>query len=461
MNKFKTDWLASEPVFYNQLTKKISHNINDVIDFKNIEFHPEGLSNFLDFGYSVFGQTSLKHVKFLRHSSEIFIKNGKLNIIEHPDPVDEWFRKHPKYSDEDEVLDLIKKKIQLWESKTTGPIIIPTSGGFDSRLLNFFVKDKSRIRAFTYGISPKQPESYEVVYAKALCQKFDIKWNQIELGDQHRYFAVWDRLFGISTHAHGMYHIEFYHKILDQFPDLSGCNFLSGIIGDGWAGGIEFKSIDSANLSDLGYTHGLHADSSFSKFITSREILNSFFRNNQINHKNLQIVNVLRIKMILLSYLLKLPSHFGFKVWSPYLDMDIALGMLNLPPERRKNRQWQVDFFKRKGIYFEDKIAAPNKLNNLNHQALRKIPIEPLNTEYLLDIIDPEYIRDINKKLKEPTLLNRMIPAIFNLPLHPWLISKIMGGFKKVGIKDNILKSYYAYLTLKPIENVIKKSKHK
>ncbi|MDD3608051.1 MAG: hypothetical protein PHQ20_04680, partial [Candidatus Moranbacteria bacterium] len=94
---FKTDWLASRPVFYNEKTLKISYNINDVIDYKNLEFHSEGFNNFLDFGYSVFGQTPIKNVKFLRHSSEIFVKNGKLKIAKHPDPVIKWFEKHAKH----------------------------------------------------------------------------------------------------------------------------------------------------------------------------------------------------------------------------------------------------------------------------------------------------------------------------------------------------------------------------
>jgi hypothetical protein len=50
---FETDWLASQPVFYNERTGKASHNINDVIDYTNLEFDREGFNNYVDFGYSV------------------------------------------------------------------------------------------------------------------------------------------------------------------------------------------------------------------------------------------------------------------------------------------------------------------------------------------------------------------------------------------------------------------------
>ena len=62
----ETDWLASTPIFYNQKTGSVSANIHDVMPSAGeFSFHPEGLYNYLDFGYSVFGQTPLADVQFL------------------------------------------------------------------------------------------------------------------------------------------------------------------------------------------------------------------------------------------------------------------------------------------------------------------------------------------------------------------------------------------------------------
>ncbi|HEU4859385.1 MAG TPA: hypothetical protein VFT15_06105, partial [Chitinophagaceae bacterium] len=55
--EYVTDWLASNTIFYNEKTRHVSHNINNVIDFRNLEFDAEGLNNYLDFGYCVFEQT--------------------------------------------------------------------------------------------------------------------------------------------------------------------------------------------------------------------------------------------------------------------------------------------------------------------------------------------------------------------------------------------------------------------
>ncbi len=442
---YQTDWLASKPVFYNQEIGKISYNINDVIDYDEIEFHPEGLNNYLDFGYSVFGQTPLTNVKFLRHSSEIFKENGKLIIIEHPDPVEKWFSEHQSFTDENELLDLIKYKIQKWEDENDGLIVIPSSGGFDSRLLNYFIKDKSRIRAYTYGTSPDQKNSYEVVYAKKYCDILGIQWKQIPLGYYHQYINTWLDLYGLSVHAHGMYHLEFYNKILKH---QEASMFLSGIIGDGWSGGIENILInDISEFNRIGYTHGMNADASKSKLDGFSNLKKCFYQNNNINDPRLQIVHTLRLKMILLSYLRVLPEHLRFSFYSPFLDIDIALGMLNLPPDRRKNRRWQIDFFKKSGIYVEDMKLKASKKNALNFQATQRIPLKPLNVSLLSEIIEPDYVQWINNKIE--------INFIDSFANHFTTTKYLKGGLKLLGLDNSWLKAYSAYLTLLPLEQLL------
>ncbi|MDR0711935.1 MAG: hypothetical protein LBF67_06295 [Prevotellaceae bacterium] len=79
-NVASSDWLASNPVFYNEKTMRVSENINDVIDFPNMEFDTEGLSAYLDFGYSVFGSTPLKNVKFLLPNESLQMADNKLIV---------------------------------------------------------------------------------------------------------------------------------------------------------------------------------------------------------------------------------------------------------------------------------------------------------------------------------------------------------------------------------------------
>src|SRR5262249_49239140 len=149
----------------------------------------------------------IKGVKYLRHSSRLAITNGKIQVQYEDDPIEKLVA---GITQEEEVLHLLRSTIQQWEHSFEGNIIIPTSGGYDSRLLNEMIQDKARIRSYTYGISNVQSESYEVVYAKKIAEILGTGFKQIQLGNFHNYLEEWDALFGISTHAHGMYQMEFY-----------------------------------------------------------------------------------------------------------------------------------------------------------------------------------------------------------------------------------------------------------
>ncbi len=458
---YQTDWLATIPIFYNVKTHKVSKNINNVIDFRNLEFHPEGLSNYLEFGYSVFGQSPVKNVKILQHSSKLTVKNRKLIISKLPDIFDKY---RYKISDENEVIEMIEERIHNWENKVKGDIIIPTSGGYDSRLLNMMIKDKSRINSFTYGISENQSNSIEVVYAKELSKKLRTNWQQIKIGDFHKNFDKWDVMYGPSTHAHGMYHIEFYEKIKKKIG--GGQPLLSGIIGDAWAGNVTTKPINSiSDLSEIGYSHGINADKNQMTMKSGSDIKSQYFYENKQNFKNKHwvLVEAMRTKMILLSFLMSIPSSLGFKPWSPFLEPDIAFGMMNLPRDRRINRIWQKDYFALNGTDFESMGLNFSKNNTLNFQAIDNFKLEPLRVEFLKEIIKETYIEWINRNISKPSFLlktQRAYYGMFGNPIFDF-ISKPFGltdDYNIASEKINEAQSaYYAYLTLKPLEKLIKK----
>jgi hypothetical protein len=449
---YKTDWLASCPIFYNEKTKTVNNNINDVIDFSNFEFDPEGFNNYLDFGYSILEQTPVRYVKFLRHSSCLTVhENGKLEVRHLEDPVEEWIG---KTSHENDVLQLLHTLVRDWEKSVSGEIIIPTSGGYDSRLLNCLVENKSRIRSFTYGISEEQAESFEVVYAKKLSEVLGTKWEQIYLGDFHSYFDEWDRLFGISTHAHGMYHMEFYKKIL---PKTCGKNLLIGIMGDAFAGNVSFSELTSPqDIITLGYSHGLNATSKMSELDKKKDLIEKYFESNKTKLKMpiYRIVESMRLKIILLSYLLSVPEYFGFKPWSPYLSPEVALSMLTLPAKRRENRLWQKEFFKKSGVDFESMGYRASYQNNLDHQAMRRIQVKPLDVKLLREVIKPKYVEWINYHVGRQCVFGDWFCNRFNKTIYSRIYNRIC---KLFNVKEQRLSAYCAYLTLRPVQNLLEK----
>ncbi len=451
---YETDWLASKPVFYNELTGRVGYNINDVIDINNLEFHHEGFNNYLDFGYSVFGQTPIEHVKFLRHSSRLSVdEQGRLSIEYLDDPVEQWLDYRLS---EDNVIDLIKERVQQWEQSVEGEIIIPTSGGYDSRLLNWCIENKSRIRSFTYGVSDIQAESSEVVYARRLSEILETRWEQIPLGDYHIYLNEWDKIFGVSTHAHGMYHFEFYQKIL---PKVEGENpFLSGIIGDAWAGSVNIPLLENINdVQRLGYTHGLHVNSIQSNFSVGSTLLSTYWEAHRcrFDDTRFRVIEAMRFKIILLSYLRSVPSQFGFLWWSPFLDVDLCMAMLNLPPNRRRNRLWQKEFFQKSGLDLESMNLQVTHQNTLDLQALHRIPLKPLDMNILREVVRPDYVDWINQNIiscqsnQKEKILGRLLR-----------IRKVGGALRKLGFADGKGKNreaYNAYCVLLPIENLLRK----
>ena len=446
---FETDWLASNPVFYNLKNNLASKKIYDVLpkDF-NLKFHPEGLSNYLDFGYSVFGQTPVQNIHFLPPSSRLFrTDDGKLIVEQMIDPMNKWI----DYTlSEVDIIDLIKERVQNWE-KNLPPnqkIILPLSGGFDSRLLLWCLKDKSRIQAYTYGLSTKQDESTEIVHAKQLAKHFKLNWQQIFLGNFHQYFNDWDNEFGFSVHAHGMYHFEFYNKIRENLRGEHA--FLSGIFGDVWAGSVlPVKINNEKDLINLSFSHGLSANSKFLKLSDQDQIKKFFFIDNKekLNDYRYQVATTIRFKIILISYLMRVPSLFNFKSWTPYLDIDIAMAMLNLPQKRRVNRQWQIDFFKKIGLDLENQNLKGNHTNNLDFQVMKKHKVPPLNVELLSQLFEKKYIEWINK--------NVFVTPFREFRSYLLGVPKIGGLFRRLGVKNTTLESYHAYICLKPIEKIL------
>ena len=444
----ENDWLGSIPVFYNEKEHIVSTLPNLCLKDKNV--NEEGLSYFCEFGYSVFEKTIFEDVKFMRYYSKLIISSNNIEIEYKNDSVlDKAFLEYS--STEEEVIDSMQEYISNIESKIDGEIVLPTSGGYDSRILNYFIKDKSRIRAFTYGISSDQSKSFEVVYAKQISKIYGIKWEQIELKEFHKYIDEWFNIYGFSTHLHGMYHIEFYKNITKKY-DFSNSSFLSGVFGDIWAGSIEYKEIrGEQDVINLGYTHGMSLDLKYLKINSNNKEKKKFFTNikGYIHDDRIKAVFTIRMKIILISYLTQIPEYFGMPVWTPFLNFDIVKKTLNLPDSRRRNRIWQKDFFRKVGLNFEDMNLKCVKSNKLDYEIAKKADFEPIDIESLKQYIDEKGMIEINKILSNTSLFEKVKNQLLYVP-------KVGGLLRRLGFKNEFLKALYEYYVIKAIEKGLK-----
>ncbi len=457
---WRTDWLGTNPLFYNEQTLRTGQRIQDVMDpCAPVELDAEGSKLFLDFGYCVFGLTPFRHVRFVPPCSELRLVNDHFETHELPDPADVLFVETTA-TNETEVTELIRDNVKKWEASISGQIILPLSGGFDSRFLALCVHDRSRIRAFTYGVSSNQQESREVVAASAVAHMMGIQWERIPLHNVHRHMNSWYNVFDCSTHAHGMYQMEFYEQIKKRLAPQSGLSVLSGIIGDVWAGTWDISPI--ANVSDLallGKTHGMHADSANSVFDGTQEVSQEWFslRHEKLCHPLYRIVTAVRCKMMLLRYLLKVPEIFDFKPYSPFLNPEIGLAMLRLQSDRRKDRLWQRSFFRGASLDIESLKLKGDYEISLNQLAVQEFPLCRLSESCLSKIVVANYVSWINRRACNAVyrkLCEVMLDFRNGLLRIPYLNALLFRfGFRELQSKFNM--AYFAYLTLWPVQKII------
>ena len=154
----------------------------------------------------------------------------------------------------------------------------------------------------------------------------------------------------------------------------------------------------------------------------------------------------MRFKTTLLSYLLEVPKWFKLDAWSPFLDIDIAMAMLNLPSHRRKNRQWQTDFFSKVGLSCKNIEQKQQHSNSLDYQGLRAIPVPPLCSNWDESIFNSNYIFWINKNICTSRFTDART-ALLDTP-------KLGGALRRMGLRNLSLDAYYKYLCLKPLNGL-------
>ena len=450
---FESDWVASSPYFYNSRTGKASLCINDVIDCGNLEIDHQGLRDYMDFGYCVFGHTPVRDVRILPHSSRLVrLEDGTLQVEAMEDRAVVALDR--TVLSEDEIWERLRDSVRGWEASVDGEIVIPTSGGYDSRILNWMVGDKRRIRSFTYGITSPQSASSEVVYAQELSRLLGTSWRRIELGGYHNHLQDWYALYGVSTHAHGMYHFEFFDAIKALLPCRpQTIPMLSGHFGDDWAGRFAPLVSSPEELPLLGLTHGMNADSSQCRVREVSAARSAYWESHReiLEEPRLRVIEVLRHKQVLLSYLFRVPEKLGYAPWCPFLDLELAAAMLNLPPNRRKDRAWQRDFFRKNGIMVEEHCRPELLPNTLNMQALDKVPLEPLDREVLSEVVSPDYVDWINRYTPR-TALNAFQEALLSVRG----LGRMWRVFTGRIPRSNRLRAYLAYLVLYPIERLLR-----
>ena len=405
---WSTDWLNTQPIFFNTKTFKVSHRCLDVIDWQTLSFHPEGLYNYLKYGYCIFGQTQFENIKFLNANETLTLQthdNGtKAFIITKQE--DPCLTALNRPSTVEEVLAKLQTHSRTFEQSASKEkrFLLPLSGGYDSRMLACLIEDKSRIDAFTFGITSPGTPCSEVTSAKEVAKRLNINWEEIPLLQftNHTYINKDLSLFAPIIPIHAAYHFEFYEKIR-QAHDKNYI-VLSGTVGDWWGGEkVALGKIESPHdFKNLFFSHSICCPEEFILKKPETPLSQQVFEKekNHLQNPLYRRIFMGRSRIALASYIFRVAESY-FETYTPYYDFDIAMTMLNLPSEKAKNRQWLADFYKEKGL----DVSHLNRYtpNDLDLRAIRaSMTITDLiNVDLAAEFYSPKRVEWINKTLLE------------------------------------------------------------
>jgi hypothetical protein len=445
------NWCGSSPIFFEKLNRRIIGP--QLLPPSNFNFDWTGLELFLQSGYCLFGLTPFEGYSYLQANEVMIdgvIASSNVKYLEN-------LADQPSASPH-LAIEAIGRWVRDLEKSTSEKIIIPLSGGMDSRLLISFIQDKSRIEAFTYGQSLTQNKSNEVVTAMALSKKLNFKWQHIELGGYSSYTSEWIKKWGSSTHAHGMYQMQFYEKISKLVP--SGSIVLSGIIGDLLAGSLPPRKFSCPDdLRGLTLTRDMNAYQIITKLERSNhlnqaaEILAFEFEKYEhlLTEKRATDLLTIQNKNMLLRYLVQVPTWYGFKSESPFLNEEIGIKILCIEEKERSDRKWQREYLQEIGIG-DHNLGKRGLFSNV-------LNFSEINNGF----VNPSDLRDVSRLISIETK-NEMICNIeklrhtrFKIYLKiaevPILkhIGRLLIRMSRKNFKLGI-GMYYSYLTLLPLQ---------
>jgi asparagine synthetase B (glutamine-hydrolysing) len=445
------NWIGTSPKFFDSSNNEVFGSQLAAMNGK--ERDKLGLFLYLNAGYCVFGTTPYRDVRFLRANQALAgseILDTNFSFLEKLVSQDA--------SKVDSVLDSISKWVEEMEKSTKGKIVVPLSGGLDSRLLLSMIKDRSRIEAFTYGQSWSESKSNEVKRAEELSKRMGFSWRHIVLRGYSRFTPAWIENRGATSHAHGMYQMEFYSQIEKLIPKNSVV--LSGIVGDLLAGSLSKVRInDPEDLWKLTLSRQINASSVISHIESEdlRQEVHKYLRREFEFYEPLfyskRATDLLTIqnKNMLLRYLVEVPELFGLESRSPFLDENIGTSLLCLEENEREDRKWQKEYLKKIGLDDKDigKGGLHNNTLNFAEISSRKVDLSLLGTLgifYEEKKVLEEVIASVqalqSRYLKIAVILSQK--SLFSF------LGRIMLRLQRNKYQSG-LKMYFTYLTLIPL----------
>jgi asparagine synthase (glutamine-hydrolysing) len=277
-------------------------------------------------------------------------------------------------------------------------IVIPLSGGYDSRLIATLLKRRGyeNILCFTYGV----PGNKESAYSKMVADALGLKWHFVEYSnelwreawqtEERWQYQKWGSGWSSIPHVQDWLAVKY---LKQESVVEADCIFVPGHTGDFISGGhvpesaIKDKSSTSQELfeainnkhyslapvsqvtkrSQLEWSVRILGRAEQATVLNGQDMANAFEKWEWQERQAKFICNSVRVY-----------EFFGYDWWLPLWDMEFVRFWQTVPLEVRKGREWYVDYVSCK---FNE--AANPKLGELENATDKPRVMQYLRSLYL------------------------------------------------------------------------------
>jgi hypothetical protein len=387
--EIRSDWLGSFPCYYDEVSKEVASHWG-MLDLRSRECDPIG-------SYTLKKYSFVPTSRTLKYGVRRMLSNEML--VWRPNYV-ACSRKalglnYDASLQTKDVVERVAARLKTDGVDESG-VIIPLSGGYDSRFLASIIKEKfgSAFKSFTYSLLGSDGDCFESEVSKVVAKKLGSPWRSFDLTGYARYENTIIDWSGGFSHVNGDYYEMFAEQVQKDLEksEYQKALVVSGIVGDLWCGKVNGGRY--LNAGSVLYSHGI---STYGWMIDAREWkvseqaeeeLDKFFKN-RITSNETFLLELVRAKIALLSFLCYSFERRGIRCSAPFLDKHVVEAVLSLDPKLRLNRKWQNEYFTNLGI---SDAHLPRTLLKINRLAVKEGTKKQFNSYEQLKLPTPKLL---------------------------------------------------------------------
>lgn len=361
-----TDWLGSFTCYYNTVSGEIASHWG-MLDLELCEWDSIGSYILKKYSFIPISRTLKKGIRRMLANQTLVWSPTELTCSTR--------QSNLKLETSSHSSSIIKRVVSRLKNDglEKSEIITPLSGGYDSRFLASLIKYKfnKSFKSYTYSLLGSLGDCFESKVSKVVAYRLESLWHSFDLTGYSRHEQTIIDWSGGFSHVNGDYYEMFADQVLAMLDQpKEDVLIISGIVGDLWCGKVKAKYKSNIQINDVLHSHGVslygwlynRKEMSLSK--QAEQELQKFF-SIRINSSESFLLELVRAKVALLSFLCYSFEKRGIRCSAPFLDKNVVEATLSLDSNIRFQRKWQNDYFKDINLADEQLPKVFLKINRL------------------------------------------------------------------------------------------------